>query len=221
MPQRAHTIRPERLRSARTAQLPQFGQAIVAAFALGSPAMLTDPPPGRQPPRPEHAYASLARSVPAVLPPGVPLPLRPDPVPRRPAAAAGTAATGFPSPADDYVEARIDLNVELIPSPLSTFFMRVRGDAMRGDGILDGDLVVIDRSIDPRPGMVVVATWEGSFLLRRLRRHRGGGLRLVASDGLSPPLRVREEEEGEGPAELWGVVIHAVHHLAGAPSRRH
>jgi DNA polymerase V len=118
--------------------------------------------------------------------------------------------------------------VELIPRPLSTFFMRVSGDAMRGDGIVDGDLLVIDRSVDPRPGMVVVAVHAGAFLLRRLAR-RGNGLWLVASDGTSPPL-VLVSDEGSGGdargssdgggADLWGVVIHAVHHLAGAPSRR-
>ncbi|MEB3321367.1 MAG: S24 family peptidase [Synechococcaceae cyanobacterium] len=155
----------------------------------------------------------------AVLPPGIPLPLRSDPVPPHPPAARQAAGVGFPSPADDFIEARIDLNVELIPSPLSTFLMRVSGDAMRGDGILDGDLLVIDRSIDARPGMVVVVTCDGAFLLRRLRR-RGAALWLVASDGASPPIALRQGDGQEGGADLWGVAIHAVHHLAGAPSRR-
>ena len=163
------------------------------------------------------------------LPPQVPLP------PRQGAAAllcllaTEAVSAGFPSPADDYVEARIDLNVELIPRPLSTFFMRVSGDAMRGDGIVDGDLLVIDRSVDPRPGMVVVAVHAGAFLLRRLAR-RGAQLWLVASDGTSPPLLLSGDGSSDGGggdgasdgggADLWGVVIHAVHHLAGAPSRR-
>ena len=147
------------------------------------------------------------------LPPGVPLPLRQD-----------RAASGFPSPADDYVEASIDLNLELIPSPLSTFFMRVSGDAMRGDGILDGDLLVIDRSVEARPGMVVVATCDGAFILRRLGS-RGRRRWLLASDGSHPPIPLGEGEPGQaaaadGRAELWGVAIHAVHHLARAPSRR-
>jgi DNA polymerase V len=136
---------------------------------------------------------------------------------------AGEAVrAGFPSPADDYVEARIDLNIELIPRPLSTFFMRVSGDAMRGDGIVDGDLLVIDRSIDPRPGMVVVAVHGDGFLLRRLQQ-RGSALWLVASDGHSPALALATDGSGgeASQAVLWGVVIHAVHHLAGAPSRRH
>jgi DNA polymerase V len=166
----------------------------------------------------------------AALPPPSPLP------PREGAAAlfcllaTEAVSAGFPSPADDYVEARIDLNIELIPRPLSTFFMRVSGDAMRGDGIVDGDLLVIDRSVEARPGMVVVAVHASGFLLRRLAR-RGTGLWLVASDGTSPPLALTGDEGGgaEGGlgggggdgADLWGVVIHAVHHLAGAPSRRH
>lgn len=124
---------------------------------------------------------------------------------------ATTVAAGFPSPADDYVEARIDLNQTLIPRPLSTFFMRVSGDAMAGDGILDGDLLVIDRSVDARPGLVVVATHAGCFVVRRLQgpRRGRGERRLVASDGVSPPIRL-----ADGEAEIWGVVIHAVHHLA-------
>jgi DNA polymerase V len=127
-------------------------------------------------------------------------------------------ATGFPSPADDYVEVAIDLNVELIPRPLSTFFMRVSGAAMRGDGIVDGDLLVIDRSVDARHGMVVLATHEGSFLVRRLRRS-GGHLWLTASDAAVAPIPLGGDRDGgvDG-AELWGVVLHAVHHLARAPS---
>ena len=150
------------------------------------------------------------------LPRGVPLALQVLPASAPCPLASSSVAAGFPSPADDYVEARIDLNLELIPRPLSTFFMRVRGDAMAGEGILDGDLLVIDRSVEARPGMVVIATHEGAFIVRRLQAAQGGrhGL-LVASDGVSPPLTL-----ASGAAELWGVVIHAVHHLAGAPSRR-
>ena len=131
--------------------------------------------------------------------------------------AAEAGASGFPSPADDYVEGRIDLNGVLIPRPLATFFMRVCGEAMRGDGIVDGDLLVIDRSVNPCPGRVVVAVYEGIFVVRRLAQ-RQGGLWLLASDGATLPIPL--QAEGVGGAELWGVVIHAVHHLAGAPSRR-
>ena len=64
---------------------------------------------------------------------------------------------GFPSPADDYIEAGLDLNSLLIPHPISTFLWRVSGEAMQGAGIFDGDLLLVDRSLQPRPGRVVVA----------------------------------------------------------------
>lgn len=155
------------------------------------------------------------------LPPGVPLPLRRTPKSSLCPLAGEVIAAGFPSPADDYVESRIDLNVELIPRPLSTFFMRVQGDAMAGDGIADGDLLVIDRSVMARPGMVVVATHAGGFILRRLRR-RGPMLWLVASDGRSPPLLLSPGAYGtdDFSAELWGVAIHAVHHLGRLASAK-
>jgi DNA polymerase V len=133
-----------------------------------------------------------------------------------PMVAAGRAgsASGFPSPAEDYEEGRIDLNRELIPSPLSTFLMRVHGDAMRGDGICDGDLLVVNRSLDPLAGCVVVAMFEGRFIVRRLcgSPNSPHDLRLEASDGGSLPIPINGQGCG---AEVWGVVVHAVHHLAG------
>jgi DNA polymerase V len=167
---------------------------------------------------PGHAgLLDSARSGMAALPRGIPLPLATVLGSSTCALASSHVAAGFPSPADDYVEARIDLNLALIPRPLSTFFMRVSGDAMAGDGILDGDLLVIDRSLEARPGLVVVATHGGAFIVRRLEGRRGSATgRLVASDGLSAPIAL-----AEGEAELWGVVIHAVHHLAGGRPGRH
>lgn len=177
----------------------------------------------------EHAYhppmvlmsiVSSGSSL-ADLPPGVPLPLRVTPTAQLCPLAGEAIPAGFPSPADDYVESRIDLNVELIPRPLSTFFMRVSGDAMAGDGIADGDLLVIDRSVLARPGMVVVATHGGTFILRRLCR-RGPLLWLVASDGSSPSLPLSPGGCGDidSATELWGVAIHAVHHLTRTNSSR-
>lgn len=123
--------------------------------------------------------------------------------------AGETVAAGFPSPADDYIEATIDLNGALIPRPSSTFLMRVDGDAMRGEGIHHGDLLVVDRSVGPRSGSIVVAVNEGRFLLRRLEG-TPPHWRLVASDATSPAIAL----QGDDPDLLiWGVVIHAVHHL--------
>lgn len=183
--------------------------------------------PRRPPPSPSAGQRQRRRAGPFdLLPAGVPVPCDAASAPSVACALALVAVpAGFPSPADDYVESRIDLNLELIPRPLSTFFMRVCGDAMAGDGILDGDLLVIDRSVQARAGLVVVATHGGSFIVRRLQRAAGGpggrpgegpaAWQLVASDGLTPPLSLAADD-----TELWGVVIHAVHHLAAAPSRR-
>lgn len=123
--------------------------------------------------------------------------------------AVETVAAGFPSPADDYVEACIDLNAALIPRPSSSFLMRVEGDAMHGDGIHHGDLLVVDRSVAPWSGATVVAVHDGGFVLRRLEG-RAGHWRLLASDGATAAIAL----DGEDPDLLiWGVVVHAVHHL--------
>ncbi|MFN9959866.1 MAG: LexA family protein, partial [bacterium] len=105
------------------------------------------------------------------------------------------SASGFPSPAEDYEEGRIDLNRELIPSPLSTFFMRVQGGAMQGDGIFDGDLLVIDRSLTPQAGSVVVAVFEGRFIVRRLcgSPNSSQDLRLEASEGGNLPIPIDDQ----------------------------
>ena len=122
--------------------------------------------------------------------------------------AGARVAAGFPSPADDYVEVGIDLNDQLIRHPTSTFFLRVSGDSMTGAGIHDGDLLVVDRSLDPRPGRVVVAVLDGGFTLKRLVRHQGR-LRLEAANPNYPPL----ELEGCGDMQIWGVAIHVIHPL--------
>ncbi|MFZ9228521.1 MAG: LexA family protein [Prochlorococcaceae cyanobacterium] len=124
-----------------------------------------------------------------------------------------TVAAGFPSPAADYVEASIDLNVELVPHPSSTFFLRVEGGAMAASGISDGDLLVVDRSVAPRRGSTVVVVHAAQLLLRRLEGS-APRWRLVADDPLLPPLALN----GDDPHLLiWGVVIHAVHHLTRSP----
>lgn len=117
-------------------------------------------------------------------------------------------AAGFPSPADDYVEVGIDLNEQLIRHPTSTFFLRVSGESMTGAGIHDGDLLVVDRSLEPRPGRVVVAVLDGAFTLKRLARHRGR-LRLEAAHPNYPPLDLHRC----GEAQIWGVAIHVIHPL--------
>jgi DNA polymerase V len=120
----------------------------------------------------------------------------------------------------DYEEGPIDLNRALIASPLSTVLMRVEGDAMGADGLHDGDLLVIDRALDPVPGCLVVALWEGRFIVRRLRRDAASRpwVLLESSDGMSAPIGL-DDGQGTG-ARLWGVVRHAVHLLAPSSGKQ-
>jgi len=137
-----------------------------------------------------------------------PLPLQPRRTRLSLPLAGERVAAGFPSPADDYVEVGIDLNEQLIQHPTSTFFLRVSGESMLGAGIHHGDLLVVDRSLDPRPGRVVVAVLDREFTLKRLTQHQGR-LRLEAANPAYPPLELHRC----GDVQIWGVAIHVIHPL--------
>lgn len=113
---------------------------------------------------------------------------------------------GFPSPADDYLEGEIDLNRYLIERPAACFLMRVSGASMSGAGIMDGDLVVVDRSAEAKPGHVVVAVCDGEMTIKRLRRLQDGRAVLKAEHPGYPEMIICEES----PAEIWGVVVGCV-----------
>ena len=119
------------------------------------------------------------------------------------------AATGFPSPAEDYIDQRLDLNQLLVRNAPATFFFRVQGDSMRAAGIASGDLLVVDRSIDAAPGHVVVACVDGELAVKRLKRGKAG-LMLAAEDPASAQVLLREDSQ----TELWGVATHVIHALA-------
>jgi DNA polymerase V len=117
-------------------------------------------------------------------------------------------SAGFPSPAEDYIEGKLDLNQHLIGNPIATFFVRVSGDSMIGAGIHSGDLLIVDRSLEPRDGRVVIAVVDGELLVKRLRISRGK-VSLEAENPGYPALTVRE---GMG-FEVWGVVTSVIHPL--------
>ena len=126
-----------------------------------------------------------------------------------PAAPPGsTLPAGFASPAQDYYDAGIDLNRHLIRDATSTFIMRVSGDAMNGAGISDGDEIIVDRSLTPKDGSVVVAVLNGELTIRRLLL-TGAGIFLHADSPGSTDIPVPD------PAELsvWGVVTRCLHHV--------
>jgi len=111
-------------------------------------------------------------------------------------------SAGFPSPAADYEDKRLDINEYLIRNPVSTFFFAVEGDSMEGAEIFDGDILVVDKSVRPRHGHVVVAFVDGQRLVKRLYR-RAGRVALVAENPKFPPLDIQEGQE----LEVWGVVV--------------
>ncbi|MCL4759550.1 MAG: translesion error-prone DNA polymerase V autoproteolytic subunit [Rhodocyclaceae bacterium] len=111
-------------------------------------------------------------------------------------------SAGFPSPAEDYADKRLDINDYLVRNPVSTFFFPVRGDSMQGAEIFDGDILVVDRSVRAQHGHVVVAFVNGERLVKRLHC-RGGRLALLAENPAYPALEVVDGCE----LEIWGVVI--------------
>ncbi len=113
---------------------------------------------------------------------------------------------GFPSPADDYVQQRISLDEQLIEHRESTFFMRVAGDSMRGLGIFDGDLLVVDRALPAIHGRVVIAVVDGEFTVKQLLlTPQGQVLRAAHPDYPDTPIKPEQD------FSIWGVVQWNVH----------
>lgn len=115
---------------------------------------------------------------------------------------------GFPSPADNYVDKSIDLNEHLIKNPASTFFLRVSGYSMTNAGIYNGDLLIVDRSLEAKPGLIVVAILDGSFTVKKLTRNHNK-LYLEAAHPDYPSLDISQYEN----VQIWGVAIYSIHHL--------
>jgi DNA polymerase V len=119
-----------------------------------------------------------------------------------------TVAAGFPSPAGDYIECRLDLNEHLIRHPSSTFFVRVAGDSMIGAGIHDGDILIVDRSLEPVHGSVVVAALNGELTVKRLVRQDGRCALKPENDS----FRCVDIPE-QADFTVWGVATSVIHKL--------
>ncbi|MGE4194185.1 MAG: LexA family protein [Pseudodesulfovibrio sp.] len=120
--------------------------------------------------------------------------------------AGESVPAGFPSPADEYMERRLDLNEYLVARPEATYFVRVSGDSMLGASIHHGDILVVDRSLPPRPGNVVIAQVDGEFTVKRLRK-TPSGLELAPENPDYAVIPLTEETD----FQVWGVVLHVVH----------
>ncbi len=103
---------------------------------------------------------------------------------------ASRVSAGFPSPADDYLEAPLDLNQHLIKRPSATFFARAEGDSMRGRGIFSGDLLIVDRSIKPMHGQVVIAAIHGELTCKILDSQRRC---LLAANRNYQPIQITDD----------------------------
>ena len=119
--------------------------------------------------------------------------------------AEGGIRAGFPSPAQDYISESIDLNTELIAHPAATFYGRVIGDSMSGEGIEEGDILVIDKSLEPTNGDLAVCQVDGEFTLKRLNIQKDRVLLMPSSPNYQP-IVVTEENQ----FMIWGIVTYTI-----------
>ncbi len=113
---------------------------------------------------------------------------------------------GFPSPADDYLEKWLDLNQLMVAHPNATFFVKVTGNSMEGAKIFSGDILVVDRSLEPADGKIVVAIVNGEFTVKRLKI-KNDQVYLVAENKEYSPIQVTEEID----FQIWGIVTFVIH----------
>lgn len=116
-----------------------------------------------------------------------------------------SVSAGFPSPAEDYVEGRLDLNRYLVKHPIATFYVRVSGDSMAGVGIGPGTILVVDRAVEADDGDIVIARVNDELCVKRLRLEEGRILLMPENDAYDP-IEVAEGVD----FEVWGRVMHAI-----------
>ena len=117
-----------------------------------------------------------------------------------------SVSAGFPSPATDYMENKLDLNEHLIKHPAATFIVKAKGSSMTDAGILSGDLLIVDRSIDPKSNYIVIASIFGDLTVKKLQK-KEKSLFLLSANSDYPSIEVKEEME----CFIWGVVTYIIH----------
>ena len=120
----------------------------------------------------------------------------------------GSVPAGYPSPLDEQAKELVDINSHLIRNEIATYIFRVQGNAMIDAGIFDGDVLVVDRSIEPKHNDIVLVTLNNEFLVKRLYK-RAGVVRLASENPIYPPLVIKERDD----FAIWGVVTNSVHKL--------
>ena len=116
---------------------------------------------------------------------------------------------GFPSPAENYIEERLNLNQYLIKNEEATFFMRVSGDSMRNIGIFNNDILVVDRGIKPINNSIVVASLNGELVIKRISKNNSGLCFLKSENPNYPDIELKEGYE----LQVWGVATYVIHNL--------
>lgn len=112
---------------------------------------------------------------------------------------------GFPSPADDYIDLMLDLNKELVKNPNATFYGRVKGNSMINAGIKEGDVLIIDKSIEPRDGTIAVCYIDGEFTVKKIKLINDGCYLMPANENFKP-IKVTSEND----FIVWGVVTYVI-----------
>lgn len=115
-------------------------------------------------------------------------------------------AAGFPSPADDYIDKKMDLNEQLIRHPAATFFVRAYGDSMQDANITSGDILIVDRALDACRNSIVIAVVNGELTVKRLKQE-GTKLYLAPENDNYPAIEITEDTA----FEIWGVVTYIIH----------
>jgi len=123
-----------------------------------------------------------------------------------------TVPAGFPSPAEDFAEGPLDLNRHLVRHPAATFFVRVKGDSMTGVGIYSGDLLIVDRAINPTNGSIVIAVVNGNLTVKRFHQSSNDSITLLPENPAYAPIEIDRDTD----FAIWGVVTKAVHFLEGS-----
>lgn len=116
-------------------------------------------------------------------------------------------SAGFPSPAENDIAEKLDLNTYLIKHPAATFLVRANGHSMVNAGINENDLLVVDRSIPPTSGKIVIAAIDGQLTVKRLKKEKNGQTFLLAENPAFKPIELRDGNE----VYIWGVVTNVIH----------
>ncbi len=115
-------------------------------------------------------------------------------------------SAGFPSPAEDYIERSLDLNQHLIKHPAATFYVKVQGDSMKDANLNDGDILIVDRSLEPKNNNIVVCNIDGEFTVKRFYK-KNDYVVLTPANSKYNPIKISKDQQ----FEIFGVVTYTIH----------